>query len=111
MASSNRPNSNPLSINQLMTGSDTGFGKVLKRAEALNRLNHRVSRLLDDDLARHCQVANVRDGRMIFACTSPGCATRLRMQARQLIEQLHAAGLKDIEVIEVRMMLNHPGYR
>jgi hypothetical protein len=111
MASKNRSNSAPLSISQLMSGSETGFGRILKRAEALNQLNHRVSRLLDDDLAIHCQVANVRDGRMIFACTSPGSATRLRLQARQLIDQLHAAGLKDIEVIEVRMMVNHPGYR
>ena len=102
--------SKPLSISQLISNSDTGFGRILKRAEAINQLNHRVSRLLDKDLARHCRVANVRNGRMIFACTSAGCATRMRLHAAHLLDQLHAAGLNEIEHIEVKMMPERRGW-
>lgn len=86
-----------------MTGTEGGFGKVLKRARALERLGRKVSGLLDNDLARVCQVANVRDGRLIFVCSSPGGATKLRMQSPTLLEQLHEVGLDEIEAIEVKV--------
>ena len=95
----------PRTVSQVMADSDTGFARILQRAQALERLNAKVVRLLDDDLARHCQVANLRDGMLIFACTSPGCATRLRMQAPQLLEQLRAAGIRDVDEIAVKMMI------
>ena len=98
--------SGPLGVNELLSESEGSFGKLLARARALEQLNSRVSRLLDDDLARHCQLANVRDGRMIFACNSPGCATRLRLEAPNLLQQLHDAGMEEIEAIEVRMIMS-----
>jgi hypothetical protein len=92
------------SVAQLMSDSGNSFGRVLKRARSLEQLGERVSRLLPADLTSNCRLANVRDGKMIFACTSAGCATRLRMQASDLLDQLHAAGMNEIEAIEVRMM-------
>lgn len=105
MTANKRPGQAPISIGQLMNDADSNFGRVLQRARALSQLNQRVSGLLDADLARNCQVANVRDGRMIFACTSPGSATRLRMLSNELLENLHAAGLEEIELIEVKMVV------
>lgn len=86
-----------------MTDSATTFGKILKRARALERLNRRVCALLDADLARHCQVANLREGQLIFACDSASCATRLRMESSRLLEQLHAMGFEETEEIVVKM--------
>lgn len=86
-----------------MSDSEAAFGKLLRRARALERLNRRVSGLLGADLARHCQVANVRDRRLIFACDSAACATQLRLQTSKLLEQLHAVGLEEIEGVEVKM--------
>lgn len=103
MTRNSRSNRSALSVRQLMADSEGGFGRVLQRARSLEQLSRQVSGLLDPDMARHCQLANVRDGRMIFACSSPGCATRLRMQAPDLLEQLHAAGMEDIDAIEVKM--------
>ena len=93
----------PLRVSELMQSSETSFGKVLQRARALEQLNQQISGLLDDEIARNCQVANIRDGRLIFACKSSGSATRLRMQANQLLDDLNAAGLDEIEAIEVKM--------
>jgi hypothetical protein len=103
MVDRSRLKSTPQGINELLSDSESGFGRIIKRARALERLNRRISGLLDDDLARHCQLANVRDHRMIFACDSPACATRLRMLAPDLLDQLHEAGMHEIEAIEVKM--------
>lgn len=94
-----------MSVRELMTSTQGGFGDILKRARAIDRLNQRVSRLLESDLAQHCQLANVRNRTLIFACDSPACATRLRFHAPKLLDELHAAGLEEIEAIEVKMMI------
>jgi len=104
-----QPKNAPVSVTQLMSGSDTSFGKILQRAKALNQLNQRVSGLLDKDLAKHCQVANVRDGKMIFTCTSPGYATRLKLQTGQLLDELETAGLEGINKIEVKVSIEPRG--
>lgn len=88
-----------------MADPEGGFGKILKRARALERLGNRVSGFLGEDLAGQCQLANVREGKMIFTCNSSGVATRLRMQAPALLEQLHAVGMKEIREIEVKLAL------
>lgn len=92
-----------MSVGQLMSSPEGGFGRILKRARAIERLGKKVSGLLDPDLAGICQVANVRDGRLIFVCKSSGGATKLRMQAPALLKQLHDVGLGEIEEIEVKM--------
>lgn len=92
-----------MSVGELMSYPEGGFGRMLKRARAIERFGRKVSALLDPDLARICQVANVRDGRLIFVCTSSGGATKLRMQAPALLEQLHEVGLGEIEKIAVKV--------
>lgn len=104
MTPDSRPDTRPLSVAQLMTDSEGGFARILRRARAIERLGQKVSGLLDDDIAGRCTVANVRGGQLIFACTSAGAATRLRMQSQALLEQLHAVGLEEIESIEVKMI-------
>lgn len=103
MTAENRPGNAAQSIGQLMSGAESNFGRILKRARAISLLNQRVMGLLDPELARNCQVANVRKGCMVFVCTSSGSATRLRMQSHKLIADLHAAGLEEIHSVEVRM--------
>lgn len=105
MVSKSRYSNEAQSISQIMSDPKAAFGKLLQRARAIERLNRRVSGLIGADLARHCQVANLRDGKLIFACTSPACAARLRMEAPELLVQLQAVGLTDIEAIEVKMMM------
>jgi len=104
MPEDSRPRNSPKRVDQVLAEWQHNFGRILQRARAIERLNRRVSKLLDAELARHCLVANLRDGKLIFACTSPACATRLRMEAPELMAQMHAVGLTDIEAIEVKMM-------
>lgn len=104
MPDDSRPRNSPKRVDQVLAEWQDNFGRILQRARAIERLNRRVSGLIGADLARHCQVANLRDGKLIFACTSPACAARLRMEAPELLAQLQAVGLTDIETIIVKMM-------
>lgn len=92
----------PRSIGSLMGDTGSGLGKLLQRARAISELGGRVSRLLESGLASHCRVANIRDGKLVFVCSSAAWATHLRMHAPALLESLRAAGVEDITAIEIK---------
>lgn len=96
-------------VGEVISESTSAFGRLLKRARELERLNLRVLPLLDPKIAEHCRLANVSEGRMVFVCSSSACATRLRLQAPDLIKRMHELGLVDINVIKVMMMHDHSG--
>jgi len=87
------------------TGSDTGsrFGSLMQRAAYLMQVESLLSSLVEPDLAAQFQVAAARKNRLILISPTASWATRLRMQAPQLISSLHAAGLTDIEHIDIRV--------
>jgi hypothetical protein len=87
------------------TGSDTGsrFGNLMQRAAYLMQLESLLSSLVEPDLVAQFQVAAVRKNRLILISPTASWATRLRMQAPQLVGALHAAGLTSIEHIDIRV--------
>ena len=109
MGGTNLKDRDARSVGELMSESGSGFGRILQRARTLDQLNSRIMPLLEPKLASHCRVANVRDGRLVFVCSSPSCATRLRLQSPELIERLHALGMEAIEGIVVRITHDRSG--
>ena len=99
-----RPIHAPELVADLMSESQGGFGRILRRARQLERLNRQIQTLLEPHLACSCRLINIRQDTMVFGCTSAACATQLRMLAPDLVRRLHQAGLDEIEKIEVRMM-------
>ena len=87
------------------TGSDTGsrLGNLMQRAAYLMQLESLLSSLVEPDLAAHFQVAAARKNRLILISPNASWATRLRMQAPRLISSLHAAGVRQIEYIDIRV--------
>jgi hypothetical protein len=87
------------------TGSDTGsrLGNLMQRAAYLMQLESLLSSLVEPDLAAHFQVAAARKNRLILISPTASWATRLRMQAPQIISSLHAAGVTKIEHIDIRV--------
>lgn len=80
------------------------LGGLLRRASLLAQLDNALAGSLHPDLANHMRVANVRDGRLILLAPSAAWATRLRMQAAQLLEVLRRLGLADVDRVEVRVV-------
>ena len=87
------------------TGSDTDsrLGNLMQRAAFLMQLESLLSSLVEPDLSVQFQVAAARKNRLILISPTASWATRLRMQAPQIISSLHAAGVTKIEHIDIRV--------
>ena len=87
------------------TGSDTDsrLGNLMQRAAYLMQLESLLSSLVEPDLSVQFQVAAARKNRLILISPTASWATRLRMQAPQIISSLHAAGVTKIEHIDIRV--------
>ncbi len=90
-------------IERRITGGGSPFGQLLNHAKKLSKLDTLIRSCLESDIATHCQVAALRDNRLILLSPSAAWATRLRMQAPQLRRFLHQSGFDEFERIEVRV--------
>lgn len=76
--------------------------KVVSKVHHLEELNTLLASKLDPSFVNHCRVANLRDGILILATTSPAWNHKLRFSSLDLLSQLRAeprwSGLKSIEI-------------
>lgn len=66
------------------------FGTIVHKIEQLSKLNRIVHQKLDQELAKHCRVANLRDGILVLTTTSPTYGHRLRFEQGILLTLLRA---------------------
>jgi hypothetical protein len=90
-------------IAEVLNDPDSSLSNLLERAAYLKQLETLLTGLLDPGLAAQFQVAAARKNRLILISPSASWATRLRMQAPRLISSLHAAGVRQIEHIDIRV--------
>ena len=88
---------------EILNYPDSSLSNLLEHASYLMQLETLLTGLLDSDLAAQFQVAAARKNRLILISPSASWATRLRMQAPHLINSLHAAGVRQIEHIDIRV--------
>jgi hypothetical protein len=103
MTRSSQSNKKPQRLSEVISDHGTSLGSLLKRASLLMQLEHLLAERLDPELADHFQLAAIRNGRMLLITPAAAWATRLRMQAPELLGALHRAGYPDIERIDVRV--------
>ncbi len=72
----------------LSTPATTGLGGLLQHANYLHALAPKVQHKLPETIAKHCQLANYRQGRLILAVDNQAIATRLRFTLPDLRQQL-----------------------
>jgi hypothetical protein len=90
-------------VAEVLNDPDSSLSNLLERAAYLKQLETLLTGLLDPGLAAHFQVAAARKNRLILISPSASWATNLRMQAPRLISSLHAAGVRQIEHIDIRV--------
>lgn len=61
---------------------------LLKKANEIRRLNQTLKTDLDPALAQHCKVANLNQGRLILATSSPAWNHQLRFSKGDLLSSL-----------------------
>lgn len=90
-------------VSEILNNPDSSLGNLLERAGYLMQLETLLTSLLEAGLADQFQVAAVRKNRLILVSPSASWATRLRMEAPRLISSLQAAGVRQIEHIDIRI--------
>ncbi len=90
-------------VAEVLNDPDSNLSNLLERAAYLKQLETLLTGLLDPGLAAQFQVAAARKNRLILISPSASWATSLRMQAPRLISSLHAAGVRQIEHIDIRV--------
>jgi hypothetical protein len=92
-----------VSLSDLLADQGSDLGSLLRRADLLAQLQQLLAGSLDPALAARFQVANIRQSRLVLLAPSAAWATRLRMQAPQLLKALHGAGFPQVERVDVRI--------
>ena len=90
-------------VREVFNTSESGLNNLLRTAGQIERLQSLLHGLVDPDLASQFQVAAVRKNRLILITPTASWATRLRMQAPQIIGSLHQAGVSSVEHIDIRV--------
>ena len=90
-------------VSEVLNNPDYSLRDLLEHAGYLMQLETLLTHLLEADLAAQFQVAAVRKNRLIVVSSSASWATRLRMETPRLISSLHAAGVPQIEHIDIRI--------
>jgi hypothetical protein len=104
--SSDRPARAPKGINDLerqIADGGSSFARVLRHARRLRSIEERIRSRIDRDLADHFEVGALEDGALTLVSPSASWATRLRMQAPDIIRSLHSSGGEEIRKISVRV--------
>ena len=73
---------------------------VLMRVAAIQKVDQIFKTLIDQELAKHCQVANYRNGQVVIEVESAAWATLLRFQLPTLLSELRQNGLASIASLD-----------
>lgn len=68
----------------------SALGKIVYKVDQLAKLNRTLLNKLDPELARHCRLANCREGIIILTTTSPATGHLLRFKELELLSALRA---------------------
>lgn len=85
------------------TAANSNLGSLLEHAALLRQLQQLLAASLDPGLAAHFQVANIHQDRLVLLASSPAWATRLRMQAADVLTILQRRGYPELDEVEVRV--------
>ncbi|WP_455367187.1 DciA family protein [Kaarinaea lacus] len=87
-----------LSIGQLLTKTDSGLSRVIKRSKALRKLTSHLKSFVDAPLNEHIYVANIRDTTLVIGTDSAAWHTRVKYLAPMILEQMRQ--LPDMERLQ-----------
>ncbi len=84
----------------ILSQNDTPLARLLARAKQIEKLDELAKQYLNPQLAKHCQVCNLKNGRLIILTAKAVYATRLKYEIPELLMKLrqvegfqHLAGI------------------
>jgi len=95
------------SIDEVMTDSGNALSALLRHARSLARVESLLAEYTGPQFAEHIQVAVIREDRLILLTPTASWATRLRMQAEQMLRFLQTSGYGHLRHIDIRVAPLH----
>lgn len=75
-------------IRNLLENNNSSLSKLLSKCQTADDLAKLFSTIVDGSFAKHCKLANYRQGKLTLVVTSPVWATKVRYAAPELIKTL-----------------------
>lgn len=82
--------SNPQTVSKFIGKADTDTSKLLRRAQALGKLDALVQSALPHNLQYRCRIANIRNKQLIILAESAAWATLLRYEQANILSHLQS---------------------
>lgn len=80
---------------------------IYDKIRALKLIQEKVQKHLDPSLAKHCQVANLANNKLVILVTNGSIATQLRYQSAELLNKFrHDASLQHVREVECKVRTN-----
>ena len=80
------------------------LGRVLQRAKEIATLDQLVKKYLNETLSIHCQVCNLKNGRLIILAHSGAYATQLKYEIPTLLSKLRKIeGFENLSGIDYKV--------
>jgi hypothetical protein len=91
------------SVGEVIANPGNTLATLVHHANTLARLESLLSGSCSPDLATQFQVADLRRDRLVLLAPTASWATRLRMEAGQMLQFLHASGYEHLRHIDIRV--------
>jgi len=97
------------SVGQVISDTGDTLSAVLRHARSLAEMESLLAEYSGPQIAAQFQVAAMREDRLVLLTPTAAWATRLRMQAEQMLRFLQASGYGQLRHVDIRVApLNHP---
>ena len=91
------------SVGEVISDPDHTLSALFSHAKYLARAESILTDHAGPEMAAQFQVAAIREDRLVLLTPTASWATRLRMQAEQLLQFLHASGYEHLRHIDIRV--------
>ena len=95
------------SVGQVISDSGDTLPALLRHARSLARMESLLADYSGPQMAAQFQVAAMHADRLVLLTPTASWATRLRMQAEQMLHFLQASGYKQLRYIDIRVAPLH----
>lgn len=91
-------------VANILSGPDGALHSLLERSQYLSQLTQALRENLDEQLAEHITVANLREQTAIITTDTPAWLTQLRYQAPTILRLLQGfPGLKNLQKVQFKI--------
>ena len=91
------------SVGEVISESGHTLSALVCHARSLARVESLLTDLAGEELATHFQVAAMRQDRLVLLTPTASWATRLRMQAGQMLHLLQQSGYRHLRHVDIRV--------